>query len=99
MIAFDRELREVSGEAGVVRLSHQQAVVLGLLLKQPGRLVYRETLMVVLHGDALDPPHEKSLDLVMHRLRERLRPIGLARHIEVVRGDGWVWRGPAAAAA
>jgi DNA-binding response OmpR family regulator len=56
-------------------LSRSETAVLGILLANPHPR--RNTFMVALYGDRLDPPHDKIIDVMIARIRRRLSPLGI----------------------
>lgn len=71
-----------------VDLTYTQSALLLPLFEAAGRLVPRNRLMAALpHGERL---HARSLDVYMHRLRQRLRDHGVDDlQVEAVRGRGY----------
>lgn len=88
---IDRVLNRLHGAApGPVALTEVQAALLQRLVDADGRVVSRAQLadsLVPSHGHALQA---RSVDVYVHRLRDRLRKADATDHdIEAVRGRGY----------
>lgn len=98
---IDRIYNRVHGAArGPVALTEAQAALLQCLVDADGRVVPRARLaeaLVPSHGHALQA---RSIDVYVHRLRNRLRKAGAGGYdLEAVRGRGYRLCAPAASAA
>jgi DNA-binding response OmpR family regulator len=95
-VTYDAELRRLAGPHGTVVLSPILADALSVLLASPGRLVTKERLLNRLYGATLGAErYPKGLDVLMTRLRARLRESGIGWRITTVWGEGWVLEGAA----
>jgi DNA-binding response OmpR family regulator len=90
---WDYDLRRVTGRHGMVVVQPLVADALFVLIEQAGRLVTRERLLLRLHGQDGDQPMERSLDVVIHRLRCAFRRAGAAWAVTTVSRSGWVLEG------
>lgn len=92
---FDPALREVTGPGGVVRLTSTEGRVLAIFLRQPGKAVSRDAVMSALYdARAKDPPSDRSMDVMIWRVRVKLKRAGVIERIETVHSSGWVLRTP-----
>jgi DNA-binding response OmpR family regulator len=93
---WDSELRRLTGPHGAVVLSPILADALTVLLANSGRLVTKDRLLTRLYGASLSAErYPKGLDVLMTRLRARLRESGVGWRITTVWSEGWVLEGVA----
>ena len=93
-IDLDAMLVRMAGE--IVPMPLQEYVLLHLLMEQPGRVLSRRYLI----DHAWEPGHrdDKSLNVHIYRLRNRLRPATGPCPLRTVRNVGYVFDPPAATA-
>lgn len=88
-VRFDTVTREVTVEGNIVNLTPRERVVLELLLRRVGRMVpkFEFDQLQLESGEDIRP---NVLDIVMYRLRRRLRDYGADVAIHTFRGAGYV---------
>ncbi len=91
-LALDSRSREVSVHGRPVHLARKSVRIVEMLLRDPGKLVTRQSLEAALWGD--EPPASDALRSQMHLLRRALADAGFDG-IETVHGEGWRLVGPA----
>ena len=76
----------------MVVVTRKQAKVLGLLMKNVGRVVSRDMIYDYVYGHLpeCDQPKTPIVDQILHQLRHRLKERGVAIGIEI--GLGWYLR-------
>ncbi|MDH3637011.1 MAG: response regulator, partial [Gammaproteobacteria bacterium] len=81
----------VSPEQVVVPLSSAEYALLRVFLAHPNRVLSRDQLVDLSRGrDAV--PFDRSIDMLVSRLRKRLRdPVETAQIIKTVRGQGYIF--------
>ncbi|MDE2139836.1 MAG: response regulator [Gammaproteobacteria bacterium] len=88
-----RQLQTADGVA--VPLSGAEYRLLGIFLRHPGAVLSRDRLTELLHGREHNLPFDRSLDVQVSRLRQRLRDDGREPGIvRAVRGQGYVFALP-----
>ncbi|OZI71711.1 response regulator transcription factor [Bordetella genomosp. 12] len=85
-LALDSRSREVSVQGKPVHLARKSVLIVEMLLRDPGKVVSRETLENALWGD--EPPASDALRSQVHLLRRALAEAGFDG-IETVHGTGW----------
>jgi DNA-binding response OmpR family regulator len=93
MTQWDYDLRRVMGPAGMVVLQPLPADALFALIEQAGQLVTRERLAARLYGSVENIPIDRALDVVIHRLRAKLRACKAEWQVTTVFRSGWVLEG------
>ncbi|MGB9430241.1 MAG: response regulator [Gammaproteobacteria bacterium] len=84
-----------SAEGVVVPLSGAEYRLLGVFLQYSGKVLSRDRLMELLRGRENILPFDRSLDVQVSRLRQRLRDDGHEPGIiRAVRGEGYVFALP-----
>jgi two-component system OmpR family response regulator len=88
---LDTATRVLTGADGVATpLSGAEYRLLRILLDHPNRVLNRDQLVELIHGREADP-YDRSIDVQISRLRQRLGDDGReARLIKTVRGAGYV---------
>jgi DNA-binding response OmpR family regulator len=76
--------RLVFPDGSASRLSHQEALLLGLLATSLGRTVHRDVLVSTIWGD--EQPETNAIDVLAFRIRRKLG--AHARMLKTVRGAG-----------
>jgi two-component system OmpR family response regulator len=80
----------VSADGVVTSLSGAEYQLLRVFLSHPNRVLSRDQLMVLTKGHEADP-EDRSIDIQVSRLRQRLRDdAGDPQIIKTVRGEGYV---------
>lgn len=75
-----------------LRLTKSEKALLTILSDRAGRVVSKESLMLLLYGDAPDePPDEKVIDVYVCKIRPKLAGTGCS--IETVWGEGFRFTG------
>ena len=88
-----RQLQSADGMA--VPLSGAEYRLLSIFLRYPGTVLSRDRLTELLHGREHNLPFDRSLDVQVSRLRQRLRDGGREPGIvHAVRGRGYVFALP-----
>lgn len=85
-LSLDSRSREVSVNGKPVHLARKSVLIVEMLLRDPGKVVSRETLEAALWGD--EPPASDALRSQVHLLRRALAEAGFDG-IETVHGTGW----------
>ncbi|AKQ54080.1 response regulator transcription factor [Bordetella hinzii] len=85
-LSLDSRSREVSVNGKPVHLARKSVLIVEMLLRDPGKVVSRETLETALWGD--EPPASDALRSQVHLLRRALAEAGFDG-IETVHGTGW----------
>ncbi|AZY48089.1 response regulator transcription factor [Bordetella avium] len=85
-LAMDSRSREVSVNGKPVHLARKSVLIVEMLLRDPGKVVSRETLEAALWGD--EPPASDALRSQVHLLRRALSEAGFDG-IETTHGIGW----------
>jgi len=84
---LDTAIRVLTAPDGVVvPLSGSEYRLLRILLEHANRVLNRDQLMELMHGRSAEP-FDRSIDVQVSRLRQRLRDENL---IQTVRGEGYV---------
>ncbi len=84
-----------NSEGTVVPLSGAEYRLLCIFLRYPNTVLSRERLMELLRGRERNIPFDRSMDVQVSRLRQRLRDDGHnAGIIRAVRGEGYVFSLP-----
>ena len=82
-------LRRVTGPDGaVIDLTGAELDLLCVLLDRPGRVLSREQLLDLTHGHDGDVT-DRSIDVLVSRLRRKLEPEGEGRLLKTVRNGGY----------
>lgn len=91
---LDPITRHLTGEDGVVvPLSGAEYRLLQVLLAHPNRILNRDQLLDLTQGRELDP-FDRSIDVLVSRLRKRLRDDPKSPQIiKTVRGEGYILAG------
>ncbi|HEX5339913.1 MAG TPA: response regulator [Gammaproteobacteria bacterium] len=85
----------LSPDGVVVPLSGAEYRLLCIFLQHPNVILSREQLMEMLRGRELSMPFDRSIDVQISRLRQRLRDDGREpTFIRSVRGEGYVFAQP-----
>ncbi|MGN7919705.1 response regulator [Lysobacter sp. 22409] len=84
--AAERRLLNPNGE--LVALTPLECNLLRAFVERAGRLLSRDRLMQLTHGDDADA-FDRAMDLAVSRLRRKLRWPGCSDPIETVRGEGY----------
>jgi two-component system, OmpR family, response regulator len=87
---LDTGSRELRHEDGVmVPLSTSEYRLLCVFLMHPRTVLSRERLVELAHRRELQPS-DRSIDIQVHRLRQRLRDTGEAQLLRTIRNSGYV---------
>jgi two-component system, OmpR family, phosphate regulon response regulator OmpR len=87
-LEFDPVRGELTGPAGVVRLTGGEAALLTVLARKPGEVLSREDIVAEL---AMDETGERAIDVMVTRLRRKLEADPREpRFLHTVRGRGYV---------
>lgn len=87
-VAFDPELRILSGVLGDCSLSRREADLLEALLRNSGQTLTRDVLLAKVWGpDA--PVEDGNLDNYVYFIRRRLRQVGSSLAVKTVRSVGY----------
>ena len=90
-LTFDTYAREARVDGDVVRLGRRELDSLELLLRRTGRVVTKVAIQ-----DAIYPHGEEvasnAIEVLMHRLRRRIRERGAKVEIYTIRGVGYMLR-------
>jgi two-component system OmpR family response regulator len=91
---FDRARRQLASPAAVViALSGADFRLLSAFVGRPGRLLSRDQLLDLTRAPGTEVS-ERSIDLAVSRLRQKLSLSGRASHlIKTVRGEGYLFDG------
>ncbi len=93
LLTSTRQLQNAEGT--VVPLSGAEYRLLCIFLRYPNSVLSRERLMELLRGRDRNIPFDRSMDVQVSRLRQRLRDDGHnAGIIRAVRGEGYVFTLP-----
>ena len=76
-----------------VRLSPREWTVLEFLFGKRGKVVEKDAILDHLYG-SLDCPEKKTVDVLVHRLRQKLAKVGAVDVIETVWGFGFTINEP-----
>ncbi|MCB1608110.1 MAG: response regulator transcription factor [Xanthomonadales bacterium] len=87
----ERLLRDADGE--LVSLTAGELDLLIAFAERPGRLLSRQQLMDITHGDSAEN-FDRAVDLAVSRLRRKLAQVCNDSPIETVRGGGYRFRLP-----
>jgi two-component system, OmpR family, response regulator len=89
---FDRVRRQlVSPTSVVIALSAAEFRLLSAFVERPVRLLTREQLLDLTRGPGAEVS-DRSIDLAVSRLRQKLNPSGRAPHlIKTMRGEGYMF--------
>lgn len=89
-LEIDLDRLEVRRDAHPLALTHAEFRLLAVLAQARGRVLSRQALLDALYGDALGDAMERTIDVHMSRLREKLsEPATDPRYIVTVRGAGY----------
>lgn len=83
------EPREVGFVGETVRLSRLEAMVLAVLMRRPGRVITRDTIIGEVWPGAVRVDANDLLFCTVRRLRSKLGPIGVHDAIVTERGHGY----------
>jgi two-component system phosphate regulon response regulator OmpR len=87
-LAFDPQRGELTGPAGVVRLTGGEAALLAVLARKPNTVLSREDIVAALDTDDTG---ERAIDVMVTRLRRKLEADPREpRFLHTVRGRGYV---------
>ncbi|TWO68715.1 response regulator transcription factor [Caenimonas sedimenti] len=87
---LDTESRELRHDDGVmVPLAAAEYRLLSVFLQHPRTVLPRERLVELAHRRELQP-NDRSIDLQVYRLRQRLRDAGEGRLLKTMRNSGYV---------
>jgi two-component system phosphate regulon response regulator OmpR len=87
-LAFDPRRGELTGPAGVVRLTGGEAALLTALARRPNEVLSREEIVAAL---SMDETGERAIDVMVTRLRRKLEADPREpRFLHTVRGRGYV---------
>lgn len=87
-LAFDPQRGELTGPAGVVRLTGGEAALLAVLARRPNEVLSREDIVAALDTDDTG---ERAIDVMVTRLRRKLEADPREpRFLHTVRGRGYV---------
>ncbi len=75
-------------EGNLIALTAGELRLLDAFLQRPGRLLSREMLLDLTHGDDAGP-YDRAVDLAVSRLRRKLVDAGAPRPFQTVRGLGY----------
>lgn len=75
-------------DKAVIALTSLEYALLQAFAERAGRLLSRDTLMQLTHGPNAEP-FDRSVDLMISRLRKKLARPGQPELIETVRGEGY----------
>ncbi len=90
-VTLNRGGRTVRSGDSVVELTSAEFSLLEVLLRQAGRVVSREDLLLQAHGRQLSY-NDRSIDVHMSNLRRKLGPTGEGKErIKSVRGIGYIY--------
>lgn len=78
----------ISNGTLTVELPRSEATLLELLATEPGKVVSKDAIAAGLQRGVRDPPTNTAIDLIVHRLRRRIAPLGL--RIRAMRGFGYL---------
>lgn len=93
-VEIDTDLRHVRRAGESVELTNVEYEMLVMLLRDAGRIVRREDLVLSVLGRELSP-FDRSVDMHMSHLRKKLgHYIGEVERIKTVRGVGYVYARP-----
>ncbi|HEY8359164.1 MAG TPA: response regulator transcription factor [Ramlibacter sp.] len=88
--SLDTGSRELRHQDGVlVPLSTSEYRLLGVFLMHPRAVLSRERLVELAHKRELQPD-DRTIDIQVHRLRQRLRDAGEGQLLRTVRNSGYV---------
>lgn len=87
---YDPDAAMLTDPDGIlVGLTAGEIRLLDAFLARSGRLLSRNMLMDLTHGDGGDGPYDRAVDLAVSRLRRKLVAAGAVDPIETVRGAGY----------
>ena len=89
-LEIDLDRMEVSRDGRVLALTHAEFRLLSALAMAGGRVLSREALLDALYGSALGDAMDRTVDVHVSRLREKLDDrAATPRYIATVRGAGY----------
>ncbi|GAB6067815.1 response regulator transcription factor [Methylothermus subterraneus] len=80
--------RQLLGEGRSVRFSRREYAVLELLWVHAGQVVSKDRIARRLTASGVEEPSENAIEILIHRLRRRLKPWGVS--IRTLRGLGYM---------
>jgi DNA-binding response OmpR family regulator len=90
-LELDTATREVHRAGYKTRLSRTEYALLELLMRRPGHVIPRETIMESVWGFGADV-EANTLDAFVRLLRTKIEPPGSRRLLQTVRGTGYTVR-------
>lgn len=87
-LTFNADEARLCGPAGSCTLSNREAALLETMLRQKGRTIPRNTLLLKVWGPDSDI-EDGNLDNYIHFLRRRLKNTGSQMQIKTIRGVGY----------
>lgn len=85
---FDAAIRAICAGSAQVRLTTAEFRLIDLLVRHPNQVVTRDRIMDSVHQRSRHFATDRSVDMMVARLRGKTRDIGL--HIEAIRGSGYM---------
>ncbi len=89
-ILFDLNSRQVFIDGEIVDLTHLDKELLLELLKNTNKVLTRETLLYSVWKDSFDK-QEKTVNVAIKRLKEKIDPFGEKGYIKTIRGEGYMF--------
>lgn len=90
-LELDPATREVERAGHRIRLSRTEYALLELLMRRPGQVIPRETIMESVWGFGADV-EANTLDAFVRLIRTKIEPPGSKRLLQTVRGTGYTVR-------
>lgn len=87
-ISYDAQQKKLSGATLTCTLSRREGDLLETLLKNPGQILSRQTLLIRVWGPAAEI-EDGNLDNYIHLLRRRLGTVDSALTLKTIRGVGY----------
>jgi DNA-binding response OmpR family regulator len=88
-LSFDTSTREVRIDAEIIELGRREMDGLELLLRRTGRVVPKTAIEDAIYAFG-DEVASNAIEVLIHRLRKRIRDAGGSIHIHTVRGVGYL---------
>lgn len=85
---FDAAIRAICAGSEQVRLTTAEFRLIDLLVRHPNQVVTRDRIMDSVHQRSRHFATDRSVDMMVARLRSKTREIGL--RIEAIRGSGYM---------